>query len=79
MKAHYEIDSYPNLMTQLFVICSDKPGRVLVSDRMNLAQAQKYVGDSYIAHGLHPEYEERVADGVRVYVTQPIEVEEADA
>jgi hypothetical protein len=78
MKAHYELDHYPNLMTQLFVVCEGSE-RVLVSDKMNLAQAQKYVGDSYIAHGLHPEYEERVADGVRVYVTQPIEVEEADA
>jgi hypothetical protein len=79
MQAHYEIDHYPNLMTQTFVVCSDTPGRVLVSDRMNLAQAQKYIADSYLSHGLYPEYQERIADGVRIYVTQDIEVEAPDA
>lgn len=77
MLAHYEIDHYPNLMTQTFVVCSDKPGRVLISDRMNLVQAQKYIGDSYLSHGLYPEYKETVEDGVRLIVTQDIEVEGA--
>jgi len=73
MKAHYEIDHYPNVTTQLYVVSDD--GRLLVSDRMTLFEAQQYIRDSYEAHGIVPRLSEHMeAGGIRLMKTQAIEV-----
>lgn len=74
MKARYEIDHYPNMVTMLFSVTGEAQERTLITDRYNLFQANQYVRDSYRSHGLEAKSTETWDEGAKLICFQDIDI-----
>jgi hypothetical protein len=76
MIAHYEIDHYPNMETQLFVVVEGETGRTMITPNYTLGQAELYVSESFKERGQVAELTRRYEDGALFIRSQNIEVTE---